>query len=313
MPVDPLIDSQHSDEITALLAVASEGSFIAAGRRLLRDPSVISKRVAAMEARLGVRLIERTTRQMRVTQVGAQLVDRLRCALTSIAEAQQEATQGAAEPRGVLRLALPAAMGRLWIGPLLPEFLGANPQVSVVADYSDRYVDIIAEGYDAAIRIGELSDSRLIARKLSEHCRILCASPNYLAQHGVPGTPTELAGHNCLRFSGLASFPEWRLFKGGRQQRVVVQGSLTSNDGESLLAAARAGIGILGAGEWLMSRDLKQGRLIRVLPDWTLDGSEGGVYLVRPSARFTPATTLAFKDWIEGRFANGSPWSPLQP
>ncbi|MCC6073905.1 LysR family transcriptional regulator [Pseudomonas sp. GCM10022188] len=313
MPSDPLIDIQHSDEIAALLAVAREGSFIAAGRRLQRDPSVISKRVAAMEARLGVRLIERTTRQVRITQVGTQLVDRLHHALATIAEAQQEATQGAAEPRGILRLALPAAMGRLWIGPMLPDFLKANPQVSVVADYSDRFVDIIAEGYDAAIRIGELSDNRLIARKLSEHHRILCASPEYLAAHGAPGTPEELSDHNCLRLSGLASFPEWRLYKGNLRRKVITQGSLTSNDGESLLAAARAGLGILGAGEWLMSRDLEAGRLVRVLPDWLLDGEEGGVYLMRPSARFSPATTLAFKDWIESRFAGGPPWSPRQP
>ncbi|PAU62461.1 LysR family transcriptional regulator [Pseudomonas indica] len=309
----PFLKSQHSDEIAALLAVAAEGSFVAAGRQLQRDPSVISKRVAAMEARLGVRLIERTTRQLRVTPVGAQLVERLNAALSSVAEAEQEATLGAAEARGVLRLALPAAMGRLWLAPLLPDFLLANPQVSVVADYSDRFVDIIAEGYDAAIRIGELSDNRLIAKKLNEHRRILCASPDYLARHGEPGTPAELADHNCLRFSGLASFPEWRLFKGNRQQKVMVQGSLTSNDGESLLAAARAGMGILGGGEWLMSRDLEAGRLLRVLPDWLLDSGEGGVYLVRPSARFSPATTLAFKDWIERTFADGPPWSCPRP
>lgn len=308
MPPEPFFDGQHSDEIAALLAVASEGSFVAAGRRLQRDPSVISKRVAAMEARLGVRLIERTTRQLRVTAAGLQLVERLCAALRAIEDAQQEARQGAADVRGVLRLALPATMGRLWLAPLLPDFLTAHPKVSVVADYSDRVVDIIAEGYDAAIRIGELRDNRLIARKLSEHRRILCASPAYLAQHGAPQTPDDLAGHNCLRFSGLVSFPEWRLFKGGRLHKVAVQGTLTANDGESLLAAARAGTGILGAGEWLMSRDLEAGRLVRVLPDWLLDGSEGGVYLVRPSARFSPATTQAFKDWIESRFADAPPW-----
>lgn len=266
-----------------------------------------------MEARLGVRLIERTTRQLRLTSVGAQLAVRLDAALSAVAEAEEQARQGAAEVRGVLRLALPAAMGRLWLAALLPEFLRANPRVSVVVDYSDRFVDIIAEGYDAAIRVGELGDSRLIARKLSEHQRILCASPDYLARCGQPATPAELAEHDCLRFSGLATFPEWRLHKGSRQHKVMVRGCLTSNDGESLLAAARAGMGILGAGEWLMSRDLQAGRLVRVLPQWLLDGGEGGVYLVRPSARFTPATTLAFKEWIEGKFAEGPPWSQPPP
>ncbi|MGP9826135.1 LysR family transcriptional regulator [Ectopseudomonas khazarica] len=303
-----LLDNRHSDEIAALLAVADEGSFVAAGRRLQRHPSIVSKRVAAMEARLGVRLIERSTRQVRLTHAGAQLVERLRAALALISQAQQEAALGAMEARGTLRLALPATMGRVWLAPLLPEFLKSHPQIAVVADYSDRFVDIIAEGFDAAIRIGELNDNRLIARKLSDHRRILCASADYLAQHGHPTTPEELSSHNCLRFSGFANFPEWRLCNGKRQERVAVKGALTANDGESLLAAARAGVGILAAGEWLMSRDLVEGRLVRVLPQWSLDG-QGGIYLVRPSAKFSPATTLAFKEWIERKFANGPPWA----
>lgn len=303
-----LLDNRHSDEIAALLAVADEGSFVAAGRRLQRHPSIVSKRVAAMEARLGVRLIERSTRQVRLTHAGAQLVERLRAALALISQAQQEAALGAMEARGTLRLALPATMGRVWLAPLLPEFLKSHPQIEVVADYSDRFVDIIAEGFDAAIRIGELNDNRLIAKKLSDHRRILCASADYLAQHGRPATPEELSSHNCLRFSGFANFPEWRLCNGKRQERVAVKGALTANDGESLLEAARAGVGILAAGEWLMSRDLVEGRLVRVLPQWSLDG-QGGIYLVRPSAKFSPATTLAFKEWIERKFANGPPWA----
>ena len=304
-----LLDNPHSDEIAAFLAVAAQGSFVAAGRLLERHPTVVSKRVAAMEKRLGVRLIERSTRQVRITPVGEKLEQRLRAALGMIAEAEQQAISGAAEVRGVLRLALPAAMGRLCIGPLLPEFLEAYPQVSIAADYSERLVDIIEEGFDIAIRIGELEDNRLIAKKLCDHRRILCASPAYLARHGVPEHPRQLAGHNCLRFSGLASFPQWRLYCGDQQQAVTPRGNLTANDSESLLAAARADAGILGAGEWLMSRDLAAGRLVRVLPDWQLDPT-GGVFLVRPSARFPAATVLAFKAWIEARFTPAPPWAP---
>ncbi|MDH4559015.1 LysR family transcriptional regulator [Pseudomonas sp. BN417] len=303
-----LLDSGQSDEIAALLAVASEGSFVAAGRLLQRHPTVVSKRVAALEKRLGVRLIERSTRQVRMTSAGAQLEQRLRAAIGAIKEAEQEASSGAAEVRGMLRLALPASMGRLWLAPMLPEFLKAHPQVSLVADYSERFVDIIAEGYDLAIRIGELSDSRLVARKLGDHRRILCASPGYLEEHGVPGSPGDLDSHDCLGFTGFASFPEWRLSNGDRQETVVTRGSIISNDSESLLAAARAGTGIIGAGEWLMSRDLAAGRLVHVLPDWQLD-SQGAIYLVRPSARFSPATTLAFMEWIESKFVNGAPWT----
>jgi len=307
-----VLDNPHSDEIAAFLAVAAQGSFVAAGRLLERHPTVISKRVAAMEKRLGVRLIERSTRQVRVTPVGEKLEQRLRAALGMIAEAEQQAISGAAEVRGVLRLALPAAMGRLCIGPLLPAFLEAYPQVSIVADYSERLVDIIEEGFDLAIRIGELEDNRLIARKLCDHRRILCASPAYLERHGVPHTPQQLSEHNCLRFSGLASFPQWRMHAGERQVSVTPKGNLTANDSESLLAAARADAGILGAGEWLMSRDLAAGRLVRVLPEWQLDPT-GGVYLVRPSARFPAATVLAFKQWIEARFEPLPPWLAGRP
>lgn len=302
-----VLDNPHSDEIAAFLAVAAQGSFVAAGRLLERHPTVISKRVAAMEKRLGVRLVERSTRQVRITVVGEQLEQRLRAALGMIAEAEQQAISGAAEVRGVLRLALPAAMGRLCIGPLLPEFLEAHPRVSIVADYSERLVDIIDEGFDLAIRIGELEDNRLIAKKLCDHRRILCASPAYLERHGVPQAPAQLGEHNCLRFSGLASFPQWRMYAGERQVSVTPRGNLTANDSESLLAAARAGAGILGAGEWLMSRDLAAGTLVRVLPEWQLDPT-GGVYLVRPSALFPAATVLAFKQWIEARFDPLPPW-----
>ncbi|PWB35191.1 LysR family transcriptional regulator [Pseudomonas sp. SDI] len=303
-----LLDNQHSDEIAAFLAVAAQGSFVAAGRLLQRHPTVVSKRLAAMEKRLGVRLIERSTRQVRITEVGAQLEQRLRVALAAIAEAQQQASDGAAQVRGTLRLALPAAMGRLWFGPLLPAFLALHPQVSIIADYSERVVDIIEEGFDVAIRIGELEDNRLIAKKLCEHRRILCAAPDYLARHGTPDTPQALAEHNCLRFSGLASFPYWRLQNGERQQSLLPSGNLTANDSQSLLAAACAGLGILGAGEWLMRQEIDAGRLVQVLPQWQLDGL-GGVYLVRPSARFPSATVLAFKAWIEAQFTPAPPWA----
>jgi DNA-binding transcriptional LysR family regulator len=301
------LDPRHTDEIAALLAVASEGSFVAAGRLLQRHPTIVSKRLLAMEKRLGVRLIERSTRQLRMTDAGVQLAERLQSAIGSITEAEQEAALGAAEIRGVLRVAFPAAMGRRWLGPMLAEFLNGHPHVSIVADYSERFVDIIAEGFDAAVRIGELNDNRLIAKKLCDHRRILCAAPAYIKRHGLPAKPQDLAGHNCLRFSGFASFPDWRLSNGNRQETVVPRGSLTANDSESLLAAANDGVGILGAGEWLMSRDIAAGRLMRILPDWLLD-AQGGVFLVRPSARFSPATTIAFKEWIESKFIDGPPW-----
>ena len=301
------LDSRHVDELAALLAVAREESFVAAGQSLQRHATVVSKRIAALERRLGVRLIERTTRRVRLTEAGARLAERLRSAGDLILEAETEASAGAAELRGKLRLALPAAMGRLWIAPLLPSFLLRYPALEVEAHYSERYVDIVAEGFDAAVRVGVLSDSRLIAKRLGHHRRVLGASPDYVRRRGAPATPRELAGHNCLGFTGLASFPEWRLSDGRRKETVIARGSLVSNDSGALLEAAKAGIGILGAGEWLMSRDFAAGTLVRILPEWTLD-SDGGIHLVRPSVKFAPARTEAFVAWIGEQFRRGMPW-----
>ncbi|MNN02381.1 HTH-type transcriptional regulator DmlR [compost metagenome] len=300
-------DSRRADELATLLALHEQGSFAAAGRQLERHPTVLSKRLSALEARLGIRLVERSTRQLRFTDEGERLVAKVREASRLIAEAEQEAAEGAATVRGRLRLALPAAMGRRWLSGMLADFVLAYPQVTLEAEYADRFVDLIGEGFDAAIRIGELADSRLVARKLCDHVRILCASPEYLARHGTPVQPEDLAGHNCLGFSGLRSFPEWRLMKGGQQASVKVGGSLRSNDNEALLEAARRGVGILAGGDWLMGEDLASGRLVRVLPQWQLDVA-AGIYLVRPTARLNTATLGAFKAWLEARFKAGAPW-----
>jgi DNA-binding transcriptional LysR family regulator len=273
---------------------------------------VLSKRLGALELRLGIRLVERTTRQLRFTDEGQRLVSQLRHAVSLISQAEQEAAQGAAQVRGRLRLALPAAMGRLWLSTMVSEFALAYPEVSLEVEYSERFVDIVAEGFDAAIRIGELSDNRLVARKLCDHRRILCAAPAYLQRQGEPKTPADLAEHNCLGFTGLHSYPEWKLTRDGDQQSIRVRSAMVSNDNEALLSAARMGLGILAGGEWLMTRDIDSGQLVRVLPDWQLD-ADAGVYLVRPSAKYNTATTTAFKHWIEAAFARGAPWQLPQP
>jgi DNA-binding transcriptional LysR family regulator len=302
-----LFDSRQADELATLLALSEHGSFAAAGRMLQRHPSVLSKRLGAMELRLGIRLVERTTRQLRFTDEGARLVSRLRHAVDLIAQAEQDAAQGANQVRGRLRIALPAAMGRLWLGAMISEFALAYPEVSLEVEYAERFVDIVAEGFDAAIRIGELADNRLVARKLCDHRRILCAAPAYLQRRGEPNTPADLAAHNCLGFTGLQSYPEWKLTRDGGHQSIKVRSTMVSNDNEALLCAARMGLGILAGGEWLMTRDLAGGQLVRVLPDWQLD-ADAGVYLVRASARYNTAAMTAFKQWIEARFANGAPW-----
>jgi DNA-binding transcriptional LysR family regulator len=300
-------DSRRADELATLLALHDQGSFAAAGRQLARHPTVLSKRLGALEQRLGIRLVERTTRQLRFTDEGERLVTRVREARRLIAEAEQEAAEGAAAVRGRLRLALPAAMGRRWLSGMLADFVLAYPQVTVEADYADRFVDLVGEGFDAAIRIGELADNRLVASKLCDHLRILCAAPEYLARYGEPVEPVDLSQHNCLGFSGLRSFPEWRLTRDNEQVSVKISGSLRANDNEALLEAARRSVGILAGGDWLMGEDIAAGRLVRVLPQWQLDVA-AGIYLVRPSARLNTAALGAFKVWLQARFEGGAPW-----
>lgn len=300
-------DASRMDELSALAAVAKAGSFIAAGQMLERHASIVSKRIAALERRLGVRLIERTTRQLRLTDAGRQLAEKLGAAADLILDAERQASLGAVVLRGNLRVALPAAMGRLWLAPLLPSFMQRYPELHVEVNYSESYVDLVAEGYDVALRVGTLKDSRLLAQRLGQHQRILCASPAYLAQHGMPAHPSELAEHNCLEFEGFASFPNWRLSDGVRTEVVSARGSMRSNDNSALLEAARAGIGILGTGEWLVTRDIADGTLVRVLPDWAFD-VDGGIYLVRPSAQHAPARTDAFIQWMREQFRQHMPW-----
>ncbi|CDZ34175.1 HTH-type transcriptional regulator ptxR, putative [Neorhizobium galegae bv. officinalis] len=167
------LDQGRADEYSALLAVARTGSFNAAGIALARHPTIVSKRIAALERRLGVRLIERTTRRVRLTDVGARLTERLENAAAAMFEAEQEAVAGGSELRGRLRLAFPAAMGRLWLAPALPDFAHQYPGLDIEVDYAERFVDLVGEGFDAALRLGTLGDSRLIARKLADHHIVL--------------------------------------------------------------------------------------------------------------------------------------------
>lgn len=304
------LDSRHIDEMAALLALAATHSFSAAGKAVERHPTIISKRIASLEVRLGVRLVERTTRQVQLTDAGKRLADKFRAATDLIHEAQQEAAETAAELQGCLKLALPATMGRLWLAPQLPFFMALHPKLELDVDYSDAFVDLVEGGFDAAIRIGQLPDSGLVARKLADHRRILTASPGYIARYGMPREPADLLTHNCLGNPRLNSFPIWRLSDGSRVEMIRTCGTLRTNDSMALLEATRAGIGILGAGEWLPARDLAAGTLVRVLPQWAFDG-DGSIYLVRPSRRYASARTEAFVAWTAELFRS-IPWAGPQ-
>jgi DNA-binding transcriptional LysR family regulator len=263
-----------------------------------------------LEKRLGIRLIERSTRRVTPTAAGIRFGERLRQALSAIQEAEAEATEASNSAIGTLRIAAPSTFGRLWIAPIIPSFLKQYSGVSVVVEYTDRYVDLVAEGFDVAIRLGALEDSRLIARKIAEQRRLICASPTYLAARGTPRLPDDLRTHACLRFSRLTGHPEWRFKKADQVRSVEVSGPLTADDAQTLVTAALEGTGIVMCSDWLISRERADGRLTTILDDWSVEG-EGAIYLVRPPGRFTPSKTRAFVDWISERLSQPTPWNYL--
>lgn len=302
-------DGNHIAEIAAFAAVAEQGSFTKAATVLERDATVLSRRVQSLERRLGVRLLTRTTRHVALTEAGAGFLARAQAIVAALADAEEEAaTLGSGEPRGTLRLALPATFGRMWIAPYLPEFMAQYPQVRIEASYTNRFVDLVTEGFDVAVRLGELADSGLVARRIAPRRRLLCAAPSFLERHGAPKRPEDLARLPCLAFTGLATHPNWT-FGNTRGERITVRadGPLTSDDAAALVHAAVEGLGITLSTDWLVGRELATGTLVPVLEEW-LPEDDGAVYTVVPSNRLVPAKTRAFVDWMVRRYAPVAPW-----
>lgn len=296
-------------EMAAFAAIAETRSFTRAAARVGRDATILSRRLQSLEERLGVRLLHRTTRSVSLTEAGAEFLLRVRAILASVDEAEAAASAHVGGgPRGLLRLALPGTFGRMWIGPLLPQFLAEFPDVRIEAEFSNRYADLVAENFDVAIRLGALEDSRLVARKVATRRRLLCAAPSYLARRGRPETPQALVEHACLGFSGFQTFPAWEMVnREGQRVRVEVSGPLVTDDAEVLVEAAVQGVGLMMSTDWLVGRELVDGRLVPVLEEWTL-ADEGAVYVVTPSAKGQAAKTRVFADWIGKRFAPEPPW-----
>lgn len=293
------------EQITAFLAAVEHGGFTAAGQVLGRDGSILSRRVTALEKRLGVRLMERTTRRLALTEAGEAFHQRMRGALRTLQEIEQD-TAAAASVHGTLRVSLPATFGRMWVAPILPAFLATYPDLVVETAFEDRYVDLVAESFDVAVRIGTLTDSRLVARRLAPSQRMLCASPAYLQTRGTPSRPADLGRHACLGFSRLASHPLWHLRDGDKTMAIRIAGPLVTDDAQSLVQAAVSGAGIAMVSDWLAGPELCSGRLVPVLPDHPVENNET-IYLVHPSARLLPAKTRAFGDWIAAELG-ATPW-----
>ncbi|GJD57724.1 LysR family transcriptional regulator [Methylobacterium dankookense] len=297
------------EALTTFVAVAEAGSFAAAARLLGRDASVLSRRIGQLERRLGVRLLSRTTRRVALTEAGALYCRRVQGVLDELANASREASDFAATPQGLVRVSLPLAFGRQWITPVLPPFLARHPRIRVELRLADRFVDLVAEGFDVAIRVaaGRPRDSSLTIRKLAGYRNLLVAAPDYLAARGAPAAPADLAGHACLGFTGYAGWPDWPLTKADRRETVRPACALVADSTEVLLEAAIAGAGITFTADWLAGPALRSGRLVEVLPGWS--GREsGGVYAILPPGRLVPAKTRLFVDAVAQAVRAG--WAP---
>ena len=285
------------DHLRAFVAVATHLSFARAAKELDKDSSVITRRVHALERHLKARLFERTTRRMTLTEAGQSYLARVQAALDELELAESEIHARSAHPHGLLRVSLPLTYGRLWIAPLLPGFLRKYPDVQLDVRFSDRYVDLIEEGFDVAVRLGALSDSGLVARRIGEWQRYLYASPGYLKRWGKPKSPSDLSQHRYLAFAGPECPAAWTFTRERERMKLAIPAVMTSDDATSLVIAAEADLGLVVATDWLVHDQLARGTLVPVLPEWSV-GASGGVHVVFSSSRLLPGKTRAFVDWI---------------
>ena len=293
--------------LTAFAAVVEAKSFSGAARRLRIAKSAVSRQVGELEAALGVRLLNRTTRSLSLTEVGRAYHARAERILADLAEADRAASDARAAPRGKLKVSAPMSFGFLHLAPALGDFLAAHAEVSMDLVLNDRFVDLVEEGFDVAVRIATLSDASLIARRLAPARRVICASPQYLAAHGEPHSPDDLAAHICLLNSNIATAREWRFVRAdGAAWPVNVKGRLGANNGDALRAAALHGLGLCNLPTFIVGADLQAGRLSSVLDAFVpQDLSISALY---PHARHLSPTVRAFVDFLSRRFGPRPYW-----
>lgn len=286
----------HSGEMAAFVEVARQGSLSGAARTLGLTPSAISRIVGRIEARLGVRLLVRTTRSLRLTAEGENYARAARRILADIAETES-AIADQASPRGRVRISMASAHGRMSVLPLLGEFTTRYPGITLDIDLSDEVADIIGGRADVAVRFGPLADSPLTARRLGETGRTVVASPAYLARHGVPRTPADLAEHNCLDFSFRRIEPGWPFRENGRDTILPVSGNMTANNGETLVQLALDGLGITRVGNFHIEDELANGRLVALLEDFNPHDREA-IHAVFIGGANMPARVRVLVDFL---------------
>ena len=280
-----------------------EGSFSGAARALDLTPSAVSKQIGRLEDRLTVRLFNRTTRRLSLTEEGAAFYDRASRILADLEDAAAAVSNLRSTPRGRLRVTMPTGYGVIHLLPVLPRFFARYPEVMLEVDLNDRFVNMIEEGFDVALRIGELEDSSLIGRRVAANRRVIAAAPAYLADHPAPQSPDDLKQHNCLVYTYRAQRHDWHVVDEADVESVVtVSGNLETNNPMMLRSAALAGLGVVFLPLWLIGPDLKAGNLVRLLPDFHWPDS--AIQAVYPPGRHLSARVRCFVDFLVECFAD---------
>jgi LysR family transcriptional activator of dmlA len=297
------VKTDLASHLQFFVLLARHGNLTAAARELDLTPPAATKRLAQLEARLGVRLVNRTTRSVSLTAEGETYLHHATRILAEVREMEDAVSSSRSMPRGLLRVNATLGFGRTTIAPLVSEFAKRHPHVEVQLDVTDRPIDLVESGVDLAIRFGSLPDKRLNARRVMSNRRFLCASPRYLEQHGTPATLADLSDHQCIvHRQNDDAYGIWRLMHKGHTEVVKVQGMLSSNDGDIVLGWALDGHGILIRSEWDLAKYLESGRLRIVLPEFVQPSADLFVYY--PSKRNQSARARAFVDFLVERFKN---------
>jgi DNA-binding transcriptional LysR family regulator len=302
------------DRITGMqvfLRAAHMGSLSGAARQLGLSAGMATKHLDSLEERLGVRLFQRSTRKLSLTEPGQQYLEALTRLLPELEEVEAMIASQRVEATGMLRLNAPLSFGVRYVAPLLPVFTEKHPNVTVDLGLNDRVVDLVDEGWDLTIRVGRLKDSRLVSRKLAESALVVCAAPSYWSKRGRPNNVVDLRDHNCMGFSlsNIASPDEWS-FGPNRDKRVLVKGSLRANNGDALVVAAIAGLGVLYEPEFIVGDAVRRGELEPVSLD-VPSADLGGIHLVYSQDRAPPAKVRVMIDFLVAAFGPRPPWAIL--
>ena len=295
-------------DLQFIVTLARHGNLSAAARALDVTPPAATKRLAQLEKRLGVRLVNRTTRSLSLTSEGETYVRHATRILTDISD-MEDIISSSRRPRGLLRINATLGFGRTTIAPLVSDFAKLHPEVEVQMEVTDRPVDLVENGFDLAVRFGALPDKRLNARRILSNRRFLCASPLYLERHGTPSALADLVNHKCIiHRQNDDAYGIWRFTHHDHSEVVKVHGLLSSNDGDIVLGWALEGHGILIRSEWDLAKYLESGRLRVVLPDFTLPSAD--LYVYYPSQRNLAARTRVFIDFLVAHFGGATNVTP---